>query len=99
MVCHKEFGRYNVTVNCVAYGHIATRLTEPVTDKPKTIKVKGRELKVGLSQDALELGKALTPLGRPGTLEEAAGAVYLLCIPESEFITGQILHCSGGLIL
>jgi 3-oxoacyl-[acyl-carrier protein] reductase len=95
----KEFGRYNVTVNCVAYGHIATRLTEPLTDKQKTIEVKGRELKVGLSQEMLALGKALTPLGRPGTLEEAAGAVYLLCIPESDFVTGQILHCSGGLIL
>jgi 3-oxoacyl-[acyl-carrier protein] reductase len=95
----KEFGRYNVTVNCVAYGHIATRLTQPMDDEPKTIEVKGRELKVGLSQDSLALSKALTPLGRPGTLEEAAGAVYLLCIPESDFISGQILHCSGGLIL
>ncbi|MDX2032375.1 MAG: SDR family oxidoreductase [Blastocatellia bacterium] len=95
----KELGRYNVTVNCVAYGHIATRLTQPIGDAPRTIEVNGRELKVGLSQNAIEMGKALTPLGRPGTLDEAAGAVYLLCIPESDFISGQVLHCSGGLIL
>ncbi len=30
----------------------------------------------------------ITPLGRRGTVEEAAGAVYLLCIPESDFVTG-----------
>ena len=39
----------------------------------------------------------ITPLGRRGTVEEAAGAVYLLCIPESDFVTGQVLVCSGGL--
>jgi 3-oxoacyl-[acyl-carrier protein] reductase len=95
----KEFGRYNVTVNCVAYGHIETRLTEALEAEAKTIEVKGRELKVGLSPDTIALGRMLTPLGRSGTLEEAAGAVYLFCIPESDFITGQVLHCSGGLIL
>jgi 3-oxoacyl-[acyl-carrier protein] reductase len=35
-------------------------------------------------------------LGRGGTPEEAAGAVYLLCIPESNYITGQLLLCDGG---
>jgi 3-oxoacyl-[acyl-carrier protein] reductase len=40
---------------------------------------------------------ALTPLGRAGTVEEAAGAVYLFCIPESDYITGEVLICSGGL--
>jgi 3-oxoacyl-[acyl-carrier protein] reductase len=95
----KEFGRYNVTVNCVAYGHLETRLTEALEAEAKTIEVKGRELKAGLSPDTIALGKMLTPLGRAGTLEEAAGAVYLFCIPEADFITGQVLHCSGGLIL
>ena len=37
------------------------------------------------------------PLGRAGTTEEAAGAVYLLCSPESNYISGQTLICSGGL--
>ena len=37
------------------------------------------------------------PLGRGGTPDEAAGAVYLLCIPESDYVSGQTLMCSGGL--
>ena len=36
------------------------------------------------------------PLGRGGTPEEAAGAVYLFCIPESNYVSGQVLVCGGG---
>jgi 3-oxoacyl-[acyl-carrier protein] reductase len=36
------------------------------------------------------------PLGRAGTPEEAAGAIYLLCTPESDYVSGQTLMCSGG---
>ena len=35
------------------------------------------------------------PLGRPGTPEEAAGAVYMFCSPDSNYVTGQTLACSG----
>ena len=34
---------------------------------------------------------------RGGTPEEAAGSVYLFCIPESDYVSGQTLICSGGL--
>jgi len=36
------------------------------------------------------------PLGRGGTPDEAAGSVYLLCTPESNYVTGQTLLCTGG---
>jgi 3-oxoacyl-[acyl-carrier protein] reductase len=36
------------------------------------------------------------PLGRAGKPEEAAGAVYSLCTPEMDFVSGQVLYCSGG---
>jgi 3-oxoacyl-[acyl-carrier protein] reductase len=39
------------------------------------------------------------PLGRTGTLSDAAGAVYLLCLPESDYVTGQTIVCGGGLEL
>jgi len=52
-----------------------------------------------VDRNILEMMRALTPLGRRGTVEEAAGAVYLFCIPESDFITGQVVVCSGGLAL
>jgi 3-oxoacyl-[acyl-carrier protein] reductase len=92
----KEWGRYNVTVNCVAFGHIETRLTQPLAEGPRTIEVAGRDFKVGLDPATLERLKATTALGRPGSPEDAAGAVFMLCIPESDYVTGQILECSGG---
>ena len=93
----KEWGRYNVTVNCVAFGPIDTRLTQSYSDAPPTIDVGGREFKVGLSERQIQGLTATSPLGRTGKPEDAAGAVYLFCIPESNFVTGEVLTCSGGL--
>lgn len=94
----KEWGRYNVTVNCVAFGHIETRLTQPYKDAPPTIEVEGRSHRVGLSEAQIEAVKRSAALGRAGTPNDAAGAIYLLCIPESDFISGEVLTCSGGAI-
>ncbi|MGO9650919.1 SDR family oxidoreductase [Mycobacterium sp.] len=38
----------------------------------------------------------MVPLGRGGTPTEAAGAVYLFCIPESDYVSAQTLICGGG---
>jgi 3-oxoacyl-[acyl-carrier protein] reductase len=91
----KEWGRLNTTVNAVAFGLISTRLTS-ATDSGATIDVEGREIKVGVNPRLLEQFKAVIPLGRAGTPEDAAGAVYLLCIPESDYVSGQTLLCAGG---
>ena len=92
----KEWGRMNVTVNCVAYGFIKTRLTSSVAGEA-TANIDGREIKVGVNPDLLAAMERSIPLGRGGTPDEAAGAVYLLCIPESDYVSGQTLMCSGGL--
>lgn len=92
----KEWGRFNVTVNCVAFGHIDTRLTQVYSDEPPTIEMGGRAFKVGLSEQQLAAMTHTVPLGRVGQVKDAAGAIYLFCIPESDFITGQLLLCSGG---
>lgn len=92
----REWGRYNVTVNCVAFGHIDTRLTQAYDGEPPTIDVAGRAYRVGLSAEQLEGVAQATPLGRTGRPEDGAGAIYLFCIPESDFVTGQVLTCSGG---
>jgi NAD(P)-dependent dehydrogenase (short-subunit alcohol dehydrogenase family) len=95
----KEWGRYGSTVNCVAFGDIDTRLTRPLDGDHETVEVHGREHKVGIESGTVELMRSLTPLGRRGTVEDAAGAVCLFCLPESDFVTGQVLVCSGGLTL
>ena len=92
----KEWGRMNVTVNCVAYGFIKTRLTVSA-DSDATENIDGREIKVGVNPDLMAAMERMIPLGRGGTPDEAAGAVYLLCIPESDYVSGQTLMCTGGL--
>ncbi len=92
----KEWGRFNVTVNAVAFGHIDTRLTQTYDGVPPTIQVGERNFKVGLSSDQADAIRAATPLGRTGKAEDAAGSILLFCFPESDFVTGQVLTCSGG---
>ncbi len=90
----REWGRYRVNVNAVAFGLIETRLTEGRAGA--TIEVHGREHKVGFPPEMREAIPRTISLGRAGRPEEAAGAVYVLCLPEADFITGQVLECSGG---
>ena len=91
----KEWGRFKVNVNCVAFGYIETRLTE-ATDEKKTIEVDGNRVGVGVPKQNVEVMKAMIPLGRGGTPEEAAGGVYLFCCPESNYVSGQTLIVGGG---
>ena len=91
----KEWGRMNINVNCVAFGAIETRLTQPTTEE-KTVAVEGRDIKVGVHPDRIAAVYRDTPLGRFGTAEEAAGSVFMFCIPESNFVSGQTIICGGG---
>lgn len=94
----KEWGRYNVTVNTVAFGLIKTRLTESAAGGD-TIDVEGKKIKVGVNPGLLSAMEHMIPLGRAGTPADAAGAVYLMCIPESDYISAQTLICGGGIML
>lgn len=97
MTLAKEWGRLVTTVNCVAYGLIGTRLTEATADGYATANIDGREIRLGVNPDLMAMMEKMVPLGRGGTPEEAAGAVYMFCIPESDYVSGQTLVCSGGL--
>lgn len=92
----KEWGRYGATVNCVAFGHIDTRLTQSYSGEPPTISVGERDFRVGLSEQQVAASQRASPLGRAGQPEDGAGAIYLFCLPEADFITGEVLTCSGG---
>ena len=88
----KEWGRYRVNVNCVAFGFIRTQMTQPIA---------GGEggKKVGVQPELLEkLERDFIPLGRLGTAEEAADGVYLFCTPESNYISGQVITVGGGIV-
>ncbi|MCP3732536.1 SDR family oxidoreductase [Sphingomonas sp. MG17] len=91
----KEWGRYKVCVNCVAFGLIGTRLTQP----DAVVEIEGQPAQTGMPAHALERFRTAVPLGREGTPEEAAGSIYLLCIPESDYVSGQVLLVAGGMNL
>jgi 3-oxoacyl-[acyl-carrier protein] reductase len=91
----KEWGRYNICVNAVGFGLIETRMTQPLTPEG-TINMGGKDIPIGVQPATLESAVAQSTLGRIGTPEEAAGAVLFFCSPLSDYVTGEVLICSGG---
>jgi 3-oxoacyl-[acyl-carrier protein] reductase len=93
----KEWGRYNVNVNAVGFGLIGTRLVQPLTDAKANMEMHGHQIRLGVQPSLLDSVKTACPLGRLGTPEEAAGAVLFFCSPLSDYVTGEVLICGGGL--
>jgi 3-oxoacyl-[acyl-carrier protein] reductase len=91
----KEWGQYKVNVNAVAFGFIDTRLTAPPTPD-STITIDGATEILGLDPSVHAALAATIPLGRAGTVREAAGGIFVLCTPWTNFVHGQVLTVSGG---
>ncbi len=91
----KEWGRFGVRCNAVAFGFIDTRMTRPKEDG-ETVEVGGQEIVQGIPEAAR--GRAFTnnPLGRPGTDEEAAGGILMMASPLAGYVTGHTLEVTGG---
>ncbi|MEW6210882.1 MAG: SDR family oxidoreductase [Acidobacteriota bacterium] len=92
----REWGRFNIQVNCVAFGRIDTRLTQ-AKEKGEIIRRGDAEIPVGIPTERLERTTPLIPMGRAGTAEEAAGAILFFASPLSNYISGQVLEVTGGL--
>ncbi len=75
-----ELAPYNINVNAVAPGVIATKMTEDMLRDEKT----------------KEVLLANTPLGRVGQPEEIGKAVVFLASSDSDFVTGHTLVVDGG---
>jgi 3-oxoacyl-[acyl-carrier protein] reductase len=91
----KEWGRYNVQVNCVCYGFIETRLTAP-KEQAEKLQRDGEEIALGVPDQARQMAPLLIPLGRPGTPEEAAGPMLFLASPLANYVSGHVLEITGG---
>ena len=91
----KEWGRYNVQVNCVCYGFIETRLTAAKESAEKVVR-DGEEVALGVPDQMRQMAPLLIPLGRPGTPEEAAGPMLFLASPLSNYVSGIVLEVTGG---
>lgn len=87
----KEWARFGVNCNAVAYALVNTRLTQA--------REEGKEVfgeRVGIPRKLRENWIANTPMGRPLTPEEAAKPVLFLASDDAAFITGHVLNVSGG---
>jgi 3-oxoacyl-[acyl-carrier protein] reductase len=91
----KEWGQFKINVNAVAFGFIDTRLTA-AKEQDNTMQIGGETVQLGIPQQMRELSPMFIPLGRPGTAQEAAGGVFFLCSPWSNYVQGQTLNVTGG---
>ena len=92
----REWGPFKVNVNAVAFGFVETRLTAASEDGGETIRRGDAEIRLGIPERMRELAPTIIPLGRPSTPHEAAGPIFFLCSPWSNFVHGQVLTASGG---
>ncbi len=91
----KEWGQFKINVNAVAFGYIETRLTAS-KDESNVMEIDGEKVQLGIPDQLRGMASMLIPLGRPGTPEEAAGGVFFLCSPWSNYVHGQVLNITGG---
>jgi 3-oxoacyl-[acyl-carrier protein] reductase len=91
----KEWGRFSINVNAVAYGFIETRLTAAKETQSK-VHIGENEIQLGIPEQMRQMATQHIPLGRAGTPEEAAGPVLFLASPLSDYVTGHVLLVTGG---
>ena len=91
----KEWGQFKINVNAVAFGYIETRLTAS-KDESNVMEIGGEKVQLGIPDQLRGMAPMLIPIGRPGTPAEAAGGVFFLCSPWSNFVHGQVLNVTGG---
>jgi 3-oxoacyl-[acyl-carrier protein] reductase len=91
----KEWGQFKINVNAVAFGFVETRLTASKEEGGKFEK-DGQEIQLGIPEQMRQMAAMLIPIGRPATPEEAAGGIFFLCSPWSNYVHGQVLNVTGG---
>ena len=80
-----ELGPFNVNVNCVAPGFIATAMTQQTADR------------MGVPfEDFMAAVSAQVPLKRVGQPEDVAGTIAYLCSDDASYVSGQVIYVRGG---
>lgn len=92
----KEWGPFNIRCNAVAFGYMETRLTH-AKESGESVVVDGEEVRLGVPERLHDAIKLAIPLGRTGTVEEAAGGILMLASPWAGYITGHTLEVTGGM--
>jgi len=77
-----DYGKHNIRVNALCPGRIVTE---------------GKIRFLEAHPEQVVLQRLVYPLGRPGTMREAATAALFLASDDSSFVTGHALMVDGGL--
>lgn len=94
----KEWGRYNVQSNAVAFGWVDTRLTASKDEAGEgELERDGDKVKIGIPETQRQMMKMIIPLGRAGTVDEAANVIFFLASPLSNYVSGQVIEMTGGM--
>jgi 3-oxoacyl-[acyl-carrier protein] reductase len=81
-----ELGPFNVNVNAVAPGYVATAMTAATAER------------IGLTADQMaEAVAQRTPLRRVAQPEDLAAVIAFLCSEDARHVSGQTIYVSGGL--
>jgi 3-oxoacyl-[acyl-carrier protein] reductase len=91
----KEWGQFKVNCNAVAFGYIDTRLTAS-KEPSNTMEIDGRTVQLGIPDQLRAMAPMFIAMGRRGFPQEAAGGVFFLCSPWSNYVHGQVLNITGG---
>ena len=81
MTC--EWAKYNIQINGIGPGYIATSQTAPLRENNHPFN---------------DLVMTRTPAGRWGTPEDVANAALFLASKASDFVNGHILYVDGGIL-
>ncbi len=84
-----ELGPYNIRVNCVCPGYVATSMQE----RELVWESRARGMTV---EEVTEEYIARTPLGRMQTAEDVGRVVAYLASDDAEFLTGAAIDITGG---
>jgi 3-oxoacyl-[acyl-carrier protein] reductase len=80
-----ELGPFNVNVNCVAPGFIATAMTQQTADR------------IGVPfEQFMEAVAEQVPLKRVGQPEDVASTIAFLCSEDAGYVSGQVIYVAGG---
>ena len=84
-----ELAPYGITVNAISPGAVDTELLK------KGIREKAAS--AGVTEEYIyDQIASTTPLGRLCTPEDIAGAVAFLASPDADYVTGELIHVTGG---
>ena len=77
-----EWAPYNIQVNALAPGFIATDINRKAYENDKF----------------KSWVESRTPVGRVGRSEDLAGTALFLAAAASDFVTGQVIYVDGGVM-